>query len=196
MAPLWGSTLIANGIEKLIPHVPNLHITVGYRGAELAKHVIELGVHSVFNTEGKGNSWWIFNTLMKRVNEPILVLTSDNVTDLNIDSLLEEYIRLGSPACMVVPVLPVDGLIGDFIHHDQNRVIKLDRNDPAESYCSGIQVLNPAKINELVDPVEDFGKVWSALIQCDQLYSSSIYPEKWFTIDTIDQLTHMNNQKA
>lgn len=196
MAPLWGSTLIANGIEKLLPHVPNLHITVGYKGAELAKHVIELGVHSVFNTEGKGNSWWIFNTLMKRVNEPILVLTSDNVTDLNIASLLEEYNRLGSPACMVVPVVPINGLIGDFIHHDQNRVVKLDRNDPAESYCSGIQVLNPSKINELLEPVEDFGEVWTALIQHNQLYSSSIYPEKWFTIDTLDQLTHMNNQKA
>lgn len=196
MAPLWGSTLIANGIEKLLPHVPNLHITVGYKGAELAKHVIELGVHSVFNTEGKGNSWWIFNTLMKSVNEPILVLTSDNVTDLNIASLLEEYNRLGAPACMVVPVIPINGLIGDFIHHDQNRVVKLDRNDPAESYCSGIQVLNPAKINELLEPVEDFGEVWTALIQLNQLYSSSIYPEKWFTIDTLDQLTHMNNQKA
>lgn len=196
MAPLWGSTLIANGIEKLLPHVPNLHITVGYRGAELAKHVIELGVHSVFNTEGKGNSWWIFNTLMKCVNEPILVLTSDNVTDINIETLLGEYIRLGSPACMVVPVIPVDGLIGDFIHHDQNRVVKLDRNDPALSYCSGIQVLNPAKINELMNPVEDFGEVWNSLIQLGQLYSSSIYPDKWFTIDTIDQLTHMNNQKA
>lgn len=196
MAPLWGSTLIANGIEKLLPHVPNLHITVGYKGAELAKHVIELGVHSVFNTEGKGNSWWIFNTLMKRVNEPILVLTSDNVTDLNIASLLEEYNRLGSPACMVVPVIPINGLIGDFIHHDQNRVVKLDRKDPADSYCSGIQVLNPAKINELLEPVEDFGEVWTGLIQLNQLYSSSIYPEKWFTIDTLDQLTHMNNQKA
>lgn len=196
MAPLWGSTLIANGIEKLLPHVPNLHITVGYRGAELAKHVIELGVHSVFNTEGKGNSWWIFNTLMKCVDEPILVLTSDNVTDINIDTILGEYIRLGSPACMVVPVLPVDGLIGDFIHHDQNRVVKLDRNDPALSYCSGIQVLNPAKINELMEPIEDFGEVWNSLIQLGQLYSSSIYPDKWFTIDTIDQLTHMNNQKA
>lgn len=196
MAPLWGSTLIANGIEKLLPHVPNLHITVGYKGAELAKHVIELGVHSVFNTEGKGNSWWIFNTLMKRVDEPILVLTSDNVTDLNIGSLLEEYNRLGAPACMVVPVEPINGLIGDFIHHDLNRVIKLDRNDPAESYCSGIQILNPAKINELMVPVEDFGEVWTELIQLNQLYSSSIYPEKWFTIDTLDQLTHMNNQKA
>jgi NDP-sugar pyrophosphorylase family protein len=196
MAPLWGSTLIANGIKKLVPHVHNLHITVGYKGAELAKHVIELGVDSVFNTEGKGNSWWIFNTLMASLNEPVLVLTSDNVTDLTIDLILEEYIRLGNPACMVVPVLPVNGLVGDFIHHQENRVIKLDRNDPAESYCSGIQILNPYKINQMMSPVEDFGEVWVSLIQQNQLFCSSIFPEKWFTIDTIEQLTQMNSQQS
>jgi len=196
MAPLWGSTLIANGIEKLLPHIPNLHITVGYKGSDLAKHVIELGVHSVFNTEGKGNSWWIFNTLMKLVNEPVLVLTSDNVTDLNIKLLLSEYERLNSPACMVVPVLPVEGLVGDYIHHKNNLVLKLDRYDPTATYCSGIQVLNPAKINDLMDPVEDFGECWSALIEKNQLFSSSVLPEKWFTVDTLEQLTHMNNQKG
>lgn len=196
MAPLWGSTLIANGIQKLLPHIPQLHITVGYKGAELAKHVIELGVHSVFNTEGKGNSWWIFNTLMKKVDEPVLVLTSDNVTDLNIELILGEYERLGHPACMVVPVNPLEGLVGDFIHHDNNLVSKLDRNDPAPTYCSGIQVLNPAKVNQLIEPVEDFGDLWSQLIQKRQLFSSSVLPDRWFTVDTLEQLTQMNNQKA
>ncbi|WP_084438858.1 nucleotidyltransferase family protein [Algoriphagus mannitolivorans] len=195
MAPLWGSTLIANGIQKLIPHVPHLHITVGYKGSDLAKHVIELGVNSVFNTEGKGNSWWIFNTLMRLIDEPVLVLTSDNVTDLNIDSILMDYQKLGNPACMVVPVQPIEGLVGDFIHHSNNQVIKLDRNDPSPTYCSGIQVLNPARINSLLDPVEDFGELWHQLILQKQLYTSSVLPEKWFTVDTLEQLTHMNNQK-
>jgi NDP-sugar pyrophosphorylase family protein len=196
MAPLWGSTLIANGIEKLVPHIANVHITVGYKGADLAKHVIELGVHSVFSTEGKGNSWWIFNTLMGLLDEPVLVLTSDNVTDLKIDSLLAEYNRLGSPACMVVPVLPVPGLVGDFIHHDNNQVLKLDRNDPAESYCSGIQIINPHKIKQIMNPAEDFGEVWDKLISKNQLFCSSVFPEKWFTIDTIEQLTQMNSQQS
>ncbi|MHA7129409.1 nucleotidyltransferase family protein [Algoriphagus namhaensis] len=195
MAPLWGSTLIANGIQKLVPQIPHLHITVGYKGSDLAKHVIELGVHSVFNTEGKGNAWWIFNTLMSKVDEPVLVLTSDNVTDLNITSIYTEYERLNSPACMVVPVKPVEGLVGDYIHERDNVVDKLDRNDPAPYYCSGIQVINPARINQLLSPQDDFGDVWAGLIQEKQLYSSSILPEKWFTVDTLDQLTHMNNQK-
>jgi NDP-sugar pyrophosphorylase family protein len=196
MAPLWGSTLIANGIQKLLPHIPHVHITVGYKGADLAKHVIELGVHSVFNTEGRGNSWWIFNTLMKYLDEPVLVLTSDNVTDLNIELIFNEYTRLGNPACMVVPVIPIEGLVGDFIHQNNNLVEKLDRNDPAPTYCSGIQVLNPSKVNRLMDAVEDFGELWTNLIQNQELYSSSVLPDKWFTVDTLEQLTQMNNQKA
>ncbi|WP_332910253.1 hypothetical protein [Algoriphagus boritolerans] len=86
--------------------------------------------------------------------------------------------------------------MGDFIHHIDNLVSKLDRNDPAPTYCSGIQVLNPAKVNQLIEPVEDFGDLWSQLIQKRQLFSSSVLPDKWFTVDTLEQLTQMNNQKA
>ena len=41
MAPFAGSTLIAKGIERLRRHLDEVHITVGYKGAMLASHVIE-----------------------------------------------------------------------------------------------------------------------------------------------------------
>jgi len=189
MAPLWGSTLIANGIIKIKPHLENLHITVGYKGADLAKHVIELGASSVINTEGKGNAWWIFNSLLKTLNEPVLVMTADNVTDFKIELLLTEYIRLGCPPCMVVPVLPVKGLEGDFIHESENLVFKLDRHSQAPTYCSGIQILNPHLINQFMEKKEDFSEVWSELIKQKKLFTSSIFPDKWFTVDTIQSLS-------
>lgn len=195
MAPLWGSTLIANGITKIMPHLENLHITVGYKGAELAKHVIELGVTSVINTEGQGNAWWIFNSLLRYLDEPILVMTSDNVTDFKIDRLLDEYKRLNYPACMVVPVTPIPKLEGDFIHHKNNLVIELNRNKPAESYCSGIQILNPFLINQLMSKKDDFSEVWSKLISLKKLFSSSVSPNKWFTVDTIQSLSEAHKLK-
>ncbi|MEA2173724.1 MAG: hypothetical protein QOD00_1316, partial [Blastocatellia bacterium] len=82
MAPYNGSTLIAQGIDKIRKHIPFIHITVGYKGAMLAQHVIQHGVSSVFNTEGHSNSWWIYNTLLKCLNEPMFVLTCDNVVEL------------------------------------------------------------------------------------------------------------------
>src|ERR1043166_7512317 len=87
MAPYRGSTLIAQGIAKLAKRLPHIHVTVGYKGAMLAQHVIEQSASSVFNTEGHSNSWWIYNTLLRHLHEPTYVLTCDNVVDLDFELL-------------------------------------------------------------------------------------------------------------
>ena len=120
MAQYGDSTLIVSGIEKIQRVLSNIHITVGYKKSDLAKHVIEHNVATVLNTEGKGNAWWIFNTLLKHLNEPIFVLTCDNVIDLNFNKLAKDYFDLGEPACMVVPVKPIDGLEGDYIFENND----------------------------------------------------------------------------
>ncbi|HAI75808.1 MAG TPA: nucleotidyl transferase [Microscillaceae bacterium] len=195
MAPFKGSTLIADGIQKIKPVLDFVHITVGYKGAVLAQHVIELGVQSVFNTEGKGNAWWIYNTLLRHLDEAIFVLTADNVTDLDFDLLEQEYYKYNAPACMVVPVLPVPGLEGDYIHHTENCVFELNRQKPAPTYCSGIQILNPYRINQITEATEDFNVLWRQLIEKKQLYCSDSYPKKWFTVDTVEQLDRLNKGK-
>jgi len=189
MVPLDGeTTLIGNGIEKLTKRIPNVHITVGYKGSMLARHVIELDVATVLNTEGQNNSWWIFNTLMRHINEPIYVLTADNIIELDFDLLEKSYADLNHPACMVVPVKPVPGLDGDYIFHQEQRVTEINRHKTSEMYCSGVQILNPAKLNRLVKNEGDFYHVWNTLIAQKQLYVSPIYPKKWITIDTLEQL--------
>ena len=155
-----GSTLIANGIERLKGFVQSIHITVGYKGATLARHVIEHNVTSVFNTDGKGNSWWLFNTLLKHIDEPVLVLTCDNVVELDADLLLSDYEKQQIPACMVIPVKPISGLEGDYIFQTEGVVRALDRHKESDIYCSGIQIINPAKVNRLIQPNESFYHVW------------------------------------
>ena len=193
MAPYLGSTLIADGIRKIRPHIENIHITVGYKGPKLAEHVIDLGVDSVFNTSGKGNAWWLYNTVLKYVNDPIFVLTCDNVVELDFQQLEKEYDRCGSPVCMLVPVEPIPGLEGDYIFQERGVVTKLDRQLPSDRYCSGIQIVNPYKVNQLTNKVEEFSGVWDQLILKRQVYSSAIYPKSWFTVDTFDQLCQLNN---
>ena len=192
MASFKDSTLIANAINRIHSHIGNIHITVGYKGAALAQHVIEHGVSSIFNTEGKGNAWWIFNTLMRNLDEPVLVLTCDNVVELDIDLISKDYRSFNNPACMVVPVKPVKGLDGDFIIHNNNCVTELNRHKPSDIYCSGIQVLNPVRINSLCNPSDDFYSVWAQLIALKQLYSSNVYPKKWYAVDTLEQLDQVN----
>lgn len=192
MAPFAGSTLIANGIENIRRHVPMIHVTVGYKKAMLAQHVIEHGACSVFNTEGHGNAWWIFNTLLAQLDEPIYVLTCDNVVELDFDLIDANYITLGSPACMLVPVKPIKGLEGDYIFHENNTVIEINRLRESELYCSGIQILNPAKVNKLVNASDDFYDIWRQLISQGELKSCEIYPKKWISVDTVSQLAALN----
>jgi len=195
MAPFYGSTLIAHRIEKLKEVIPNIHITVGYMGSMLAKHVIEHKVNSIFNTIGQDNSWWIFNTLLKDLNAPVFVLTCDNIVDLDYERLENDYYALDSPPCMVVPVKPIEGLEGDYIFYDeQNRVTALTRTKKNDIYCSGIQVLNPAKINALMEACDNFYQLWGNLIAVQQLRCSNIYPEKWFAVDTLAQLNQANGR--
>jgi NDP-sugar pyrophosphorylase family protein len=195
MVEFEGATLIESGIQKLKKHVPHIHITVGYKGAVLAEHVIKLGVDSVFNTEGKGNSWWIYNTFIKYHNEPIFVLTCDNVIEIDFAALSKEYHNLGAPALMVVPVKPIKGLDGDYIFHKKNKVIKISRADVSDIYCSGIQVMNPAKVNNLTIPTESFYEVWSQLISKGELFCSTLHPERWLAIDTVKQLDDARKKK-
>jgi NDP-sugar pyrophosphorylase family protein len=194
MARFHDSTLIGNAITRINRQIPNIHITVGYKGADLARHVIGHNVRSIFNTEGKGNAWWLFNTLLKYIDEPLLVLTCDNVVDLDLGNILTDYESLGCPACMVVPVNPVPGLEGDYIFKEDNRVVELSRGKISDIYCSGIQVLNPTIINRICEETESFLAVWNMLIAKKQLFCSNIYPKSWFAVDTILQLKTLNGK--
>jgi NDP-sugar pyrophosphorylase family protein len=194
MVTLAGTTLISRGIDFLKKNIPNIHITVGYKGNVVAEHVTEKGVNSIFNTDGFGNAWWVYNTLLKYLNEPVLVLTCDNIVELDIARISSEYQRSGSPACVVVPVKPVKGLDGDYIFCNGNKVARLSRDEPSEMYCSGIQIINPALVNQLTQPTENFYTLWSELIQKEQLYCSSVYPSQWTAIDTMEQLRKLSDE--
>ena len=137
------STLISRGINKLKKKFKNIHISVGYKGPILAKHLIENNVSTIFNTEGHGNCWWIFNTIIKYLNKPILVLTCDNITNIDFKKIEKDYLKKNSPPCMLIPVNPIKDLDGDYIFHKNNIVHNLSRNKISNIYCSGIQLLNP-----------------------------------------------------
>ncbi|MGI9069498.1 MAG: nucleotidyltransferase family protein [Pyrinomonadaceae bacterium] len=192
MAPYNGTTLIARGISRLAERLEHIHVTVGYKKAMLAQHVIEHGASSVFNTEGKSNCWWIYNTMLSQLDEPMVVLTCDNVVDLDFELLEENYLSLNSPACMLVPVRPVPGLEGDYVFQENHFVKEISRLKETEIYCSGIQVLNPHRLNQITREGDSFYEVWQQLIDQQQLFVSSVYPKRWYAVDTIEQLTTLN----
>jgi len=195
MAPLDGSTLIAKGIKKLTNIFKNIHVTVGYKGELLAKHVTELNVNSIFNTKNKGNSWWMYNSLLKNLNEPLFVLTCDNLYHMNFNHQYKEYFKIGKPACMIVPVKPVKNYDGDYIFNKKNNIIKISRQKKSQLMCSGIQILNPAKINKITNPKQQFRHVWSELIEKKDIKISSRSVKNWHAIDNLMQLKRIDNAK-
>lgn len=188
-------TLILNGLKKIKKYIKNIHITVGYKGAILAKHVIENKVSSVVNTSGKGNAWWLFNFPFNLLNEPIFVLTCDNVTKIDFKLLIKDYAKKNQPACLLVPVKPVREIQGDYIHKKNEFVLELSRKKTSKLYCSGIQIINPKKINNLMDKKNDFKEVWKMLIKKKELKVSSIIPKKWFAVDSVSQLNILRQLK-
>lgn len=192
MAPYNGTTLIARGIKRLAERLEHIHVTVGYKKAMLAQHVIEHGASSVLNTEGHSNCWWIYNTLLSRLDEPMVVLTCDNVVNLDFELLEENYLSLNSPPCMLVPVRPVPGFEGDYVIQEDHIVREISRLKQTDMYCSGIQVLNPHRLTQITEEGESFYDVWQQLINQQQLFVSSVYPKKWYAVDTIEQLTTLN----
>lgn len=188
MLPYKGSTLIGNSLEMLREAVPNIHITVGYQSAMLSQYVLRFGVSSILNTDGHENSWWIHNSLLRHVDEPILVLTCDNVTKLDLGFLSEEYRTAGEPPCMLVPVAPLPMVAGDYIDHDRGIVTSVQRERPSPIYCSGIQVLNPYRVSSITKEEGNFYSIWQQLIARGELRVSEVYPNAWFSVDTLEQL--------
>ena len=189
------SSLIANGIKKLRKYINYIHISVGYKGPILAKHLIEKNVSSIINTNNKGNAWWIFNSIFKNFNNPIYVLTCDNVTEINFKEIEKDYNKKGQPLCMIIPTKPVKGLDGDYIFRKKNIIQKLSRKNKTDIYCTGIQVLNPNKIYKKIKKTDDFNILWKKLIKINQLYVSYITPKKWFTVDNLNNYKNLNKKK-
>ena len=180
------TSLIANGIKKLKKYIDFIHISVGYKGPILAKHLIEEKVSSIINTDKKGNSWWIFNSIFKSFDSPLYVLTCDNVTNIDFKKIEKDYYKKGQPICMIIPTKPIKGLAGDYIFRKKNIIQGLSRKVKSDIYCTGIQVLNPKKINDKIKSTYDFNILWKRLIKIKQLYVSDVMPKKWYTVDNVD----------
>ena len=188
MIKIKNQTLILKKIKKIQKYIKNVHITVGYKGSMLASHVIKYNVNSVINTNKKGNAWWIFNFPFRYINEPVFVLTCDNITNIDFRHIERDYFKKGKPECFLIPVKPIKNLDGDFIHRKKNIVTNLSRKRKSDIYCTGIQVINPYKINQIVKETSTFNQLWKKLIIKKKLKVSDVQPKKWFTIDNSFQL--------
>jgi len=132
--------------------------------------------------------------MFKYYDRPIYVLTCDNVTDIDFKKIENDYFKKRQPLCMIIPTRPVSGLSGDYIFSKNSLVSNLSRKKKSSIYCTGIQVLNPKKINDKIKSTSDFNILWKRLIKIKQLYVSDIVPKRWYTVDNIDNYKNLKKK--
>lgn len=185
-----GKELIKHSIDNLQNYKIKTHVTVGHRRNMLAPYLMEWDndISSIINTLGNGNAWWIYNTLLSNLNEPIILLTCDNIMQINFESVYQEYCEHNQPACMIIPTTVNSSFEGDFISHINNKITTLSRDIKSNLFASGCQIINPYQINMLTEKTENFYKVWYQLIEKQMLFCSNIQPSEWKSIDSLSQL--------
>ena len=211
---LGGHTLIelvANRFERFA-RVNTIYASVGYQYQKVSQRFIRV----MENTNLKyglfvdemvpGTSYWLFrykNHFLKGdlAGEALWVSTVDNGIQIDYNMVAEEFEMLNRPSCMIVPA-PRDCIdrSGDlFIYNDDFKILELLKKSKKhlEGFSkhvfmgSGLQLINPAKIINLVgdSAYNNFRELCSYLIEEGEVYVAKTIPSKWCKIDRIEDWT-------
>jgi NDP-sugar pyrophosphorylase family protein len=185
---IGAKSLIDHNIDKLkLIGIKNIYVTYGHKSELLVNH-IEKNVSGLINTNGKDNCWFLFNSLIKHINNYILVLPCDIIYDLDFESLKKELFEHKS---YIVPVPFLAGLEADDISFSKDRHInKIDRSGVGYSgFCaSGLQVCHPLYINDSFKPQNKWSDLWDEMIASRNLFASKTCAQNWKTYNSLSDL--------
>ena len=188
-----GIPLIYNSINLLKEYDIDTYVTYNYQCLTLFNDLYDK-VKGFINTINQDNSYFLFNSFVKYLDEPIIIIPCDIVTKIDLKELFKNYIKLDSPITMLVSTNPVDGISGDYITYDNNNLVKsLSRTEETDRYCSGIQIINPKKLNNLLENKNNFYDVWNFLIETKNIKISDLIPTTWSSYDDIKQINKITN---
>ena len=170
--------------------IDNIHVTVGHKSFLLSKYLYKKNIKSIINTEGKGNAWWIFNTLLSSINENVLLTTCDSIINLDKDFLNNELKRNSKYPCILLLVKPNNNFKGDYIILKNNKIKEVSRHKKSSFFASGIQIINPYKINKIAknNKINNFNQLWKLLIKKNKIGCTKLFKKKWSSFDTVSQV--------
>ena len=132
-----GVPLIKNILNLLNTNgVKDIYVTYNYL-SEILFNNLKNEVKGFINTTDKDNSYFLFNSFVKHIDEPIIIAPCDLDVNIDFNIIYHDYFTLGEPAIMLVGVPPVSNVDGDFIEfNDDNIITSLDRNKETNVYRS------------------------------------------------------------
>jgi len=175
--------------KPLINHVFDMvgdvekYVTYGHKSKMLFSKT-RLDVSGYINTTNKDNAYFLYNSFIKHINEPIIVSPCDMIMDIDLNKVYDDYVSLGNPTIMIVGVNPTDGIDGDFVEYDiTNNITSLSREKVTDRYCSGLQIINPYRVNNITKKCDNFYDVWKQLMEISHLKISNVTPNSWACYD-------------
>ena len=190
-------TLIERKISSLKKiNIKNIHVTVGHKSFLLSKYLSKRNINSIINTEGHDNAWWIKNSILGSINEYVLLTTCDSIINLNKKFLINEIKNNLNYPCILLIVKPNKNFKGDYIILKNKKIDGISRKKKTKLFASGIQIINPYKINKIVKSkkIDNFNKLWSFLIKKNKIGYTKIYRKKWSSFDTLEQIKKYQNK--
>lgn len=186
MVRLNGTSLIDNVISFLTDNgIDDITVTYGHK-SEMLLPYLSNKVKQFVNTTGEDNSYFLFNTFVRNIDEPIVVCPSDIIVDVDLKQVYNEYKALNSPPICIVPV--VTDVDADCIATQNNVITSISRTNETNLQASGVQIINPAKVNQYSQPFDNFYDVWNYLIGQKLLYVTDTMVKSWSAYDRITDL--------
>lgn len=191
--------LIDHCIDNLKENgINNIYVTYNYKSELLTSH-IEKKVSGLINTINQDNSYFLFNTIIKYINKPIIIIPCDIIMSFNFKQLNEEYIS--KEDSYILPVKYKKGMNPDFIKCNnkqlKHKVTSIGRGTSYEGCkicASGLQALIPSIVNEIILPCDNWIDVWTQLINKQRLQIFSSFATNWETYDRLDQILTTENK--
>ena len=168
-------------------NIKHIYVTYSYKGEQLLVHLKDK-VDGFINTTNKDNAYFLYNSFIKFIDEPVICMPCDIIVDINFKNIYTENVKLKYPIHSIIPTKPHKNISGDFITFSNNIITQLNRKKKTELYASGIQIINPKRVNSLTTPKQKFNKVWEQLIKYKQLHLINIQPKKWKAYDTLNSI--------
>lgn len=185
--------LIDHCIDNLKENgINNIYVTYNYKSELLTSH-IEKKVSGLINTINQDNSYFLFNTIIKYINKPVIIMPCDIIMSFDFKQLNKEYIS--EEDSYILPVKYKKGMNPDFIKcKDKKLKYKVTSIGRGASYkgcsvcASGLQALTPSIVNKIVSPCNNWIDVWKQLITKERLQIFSSFAANWETYDRLEQI--------
>ena len=192
LLPGLDNSLLLNQIRFLKKFTPNVTVTIGFQKEKMLKALTLYGIDDYFYSKDKGNAFWLNKLEENKLENPIIVITSDNLMDIDLNTLIKEYYEKEEKS-LIISTDSKEGTHDKLEINENNEVVSMSYQKTAGKIASGLQVLNPKDLGSDKISFNDFHEVWSFLIDKKRLIVSELQPKNWISVDTVDDLSKLKN---